>query len=105
VSEDGTKVVIDSPAGLAALQWYKALFDRKGMPVKQVNEIQMLQDVLTGNVGSMGVYPAVVARVAEAGFKAASAKMPAGPKEQVQPIGFGTIMVMEKAKNREAGRG
>jgi ABC-type glycerol-3-phosphate transport system substrate-binding protein len=103
VSEDGTKVVVDSPEGVAAIQWYKALFDRKGMPVKQVSEIQMLQDFLTGNVGSMGVYPAVVARVAQAGFKAASVKMPTGPKGQVQPIGFGTIMVLEKAKNREAG--
>jgi len=103
VSEDGTKVVIDSPEGLAALQWYKAMFDKKSMPVKQVNEIQMLTDFLTGNVGSMGVYPAVVARVAGAGFKSASTKMPAGPKGQVQPIGFGTIMVMDKAKNREAG--
>jgi multiple sugar transport system substrate-binding protein len=103
VSEDGTKVLVDSPEGLAALQWYKALFDRKGMPVKQVNEIQMLTDYLTGNVGSMGVYPAVVARVAGAGFRSASARLPAGPKGQIQPIGFGTIMVMDKAKNRDAG--
>jgi ABC-type glycerol-3-phosphate transport system substrate-binding protein len=103
LSEDETKVAFDSPEGLAAFQWYKAMFDRKVMPVKQVNEIQMLTDYLTGNVGSMAVYPAVVARVAGAGFNSASAKMPAGPKGQVQPIGFGTIMVLDKAKNREAG--
>ena len=76
VSEDETKVAFNSPEGLAALQWYKAMFDRKAMPVKQVNEIQMLTDFLTGNVGSMGVYPAVVARVAGGGFKSASAKVP-----------------------------
>lgn len=103
VSEDGTKVTFDSPEGVAALQWYKAMFDRKAMPIKQVSEIQMLQDYLTGNVGSMGVFPAVVARVAEAGFKSGSARFPTGPKSQSSPIGFGTIMVLEKAKNREAG--
>jgi len=79
VSEDGTKIAFNSPEGVAALQWYKDLIDRKGMPVKQVNEIQMLQDYLTGNVGSMGVFPAVVARVAGASFKSGSAKLPAGP--------------------------
>jgi ABC-type glycerol-3-phosphate transport system substrate-binding protein len=103
VSEDGAQVIFNSPEGVAALQWYKALFDRKGMPIKQVNEIQMLQDYLTGNVGSMGVFPAVVARVAAAGFKSGSVKMPAGPKGQAAPIGFGTIMVLDKAKNRDAG--
>src|SRR5215204_3537983 len=34
VSEDGEKVVVDSPEGLAALEWYKAMFDKKCMPVK-----------------------------------------------------------------------
>lgn len=103
LSDDETKIAFNSPEGVAALQWYKALFDRKAMPIKQVNEIQMLQDYLTGNVGSIGVYPAVVARVSEAGFKSASARLPAGPKGQTAAIGFGTIMVMDKAKNREAG--
>lgn len=103
ISEDGTKITFNAPEGVAALQWYKDLIDRKGMPVKQVNEIQMLQDYLTGNVGSMGVFPAVVARVAGATFKSGSAKLPAGPKGQVAPLGFGTIMVMDKGKNREAG--
>jgi multiple sugar transport system substrate-binding protein len=103
ISDDGTKIAFNSPEGVAALQWYKDLIDRKGMPVKQVNEIQMLQDYLTGSVGSMGVYPAVVARVAGATFKSASAKLPAGPKGQVAPLGFGTIMVLDKGKNREAG--
>lgn len=103
VSEDGTKIAFSSPEGVAALTWYKQLIDRKGMPVKQVNEIQMLQDYLTGNVGSMGVYPAVVARVAGASFTSGSARLPAGPKGQVAPIGFGTIMVLDKGKNREAG--
>jgi len=103
VSDDETKIAFNSPEGVAALQWYKAMLDRKAMPVKQVNEIQMLQDFLTGNVGSIGVYPAVIARVSEAGFKSASARLPAGPKGQTAAIGFGTIMVMDKAKNREAG--
>ena len=73
------------------------------MPVKQVNETQMLTDYLTGTVGSMAVFPAVVARVAGAGFKSASAKLPAGPKGQVSPLGFGTVMVLDKGKNKEAG--
>jgi ABC-type glycerol-3-phosphate transport system substrate-binding protein len=103
ISEDGTKVVFNSPEGVEALGWYKQLIERKGMPVKQVNEIQMLNDYLTGNVGSMGVFPAVVARVAGANFKSGSAKLPSGPKGQVAPLGFGTIMVLDKGKNREAG--
>ena len=45
----------------------------------------------------------MIARVSEAGFKSASARLPAGPKGQTAAIGFGTIMVMDKAKNREAG--
>lgn len=103
VSADGAKIAFNSPEGVAALRWYRELIDRKGMPVKQVNETQMLQDYLTGNVGSMGVFPAVVARVAGAGFRSGSARLPAGPKGQVAPLGFGTIMVLKKAKNREAG--
>ena len=103
VSEDGKTIAFNTPEGVAALQWYKDLIDRKAMPVKQVNETQMLTDYLTGTVGSMAVFPAVVARVAGAGFKSASAKLPAGPKGQVSPLGFGTIMVLDKGKNKEAG--
>ncbi len=103
VSDDGKTVVFNSPEGLAALQWYKDLIERKGMPVKQVNETQMLQDYLTGAVGSMAVFPAVVARVAGANFSSASVKVPAGPKGSVAPLGFGTIMVLDKGKNKEAG--
>jgi ABC-type glycerol-3-phosphate transport system substrate-binding protein len=102
VTEDG-KITFNGPEGVAALSWYKSMFARKVMPVKQVNETQMLQDYLTGNVGSMGVTPAVLANVSGASFKSGSAKIPAGPKGQMATIGFGTIMVMDKAKNREAG--
>ncbi|MCC6175620.1 MAG: ABC transporter substrate-binding protein [Chloroflexi bacterium] len=102
-SEDGTKITFNTPEGVAALQWYKDLVDRKGMPVKQINEAQMLNDYLTGNVGSMNAYPALVARVAGADFKSGSATLPAGPKSQKAPIGFGSIMVLDKGKNRDAG--
>ena len=103
LSDDGKTIAFNAPEGVAALEWYKALIDRKGMPVKQVNETQMLTDYLTGAVGSMAVYPAVVARVAGASFKSASAKLPAGPRGGLAPLGFGTIMVLDKAKNKEAG--
>ncbi|MCC6175619.1 MAG: ABC transporter substrate-binding protein [Chloroflexi bacterium] len=103
VSEDGAKIAFNTPDGVAALQWYKDLIDRKGMPVKQVNETQMLNDYLTGNVGSMNAFPALVARVAGATFKSGSARFPAGPKSQTGPIGFGTILVLDKGKNRDAG--
>ena len=53
----------------------------------------------------MGVYPAVLARVTGAGFKVGLGEDPVRSEGQVQPIGFGTIMVMDKAKNREAGLG
>jgi ABC-type glycerol-3-phosphate transport system substrate-binding protein len=103
VSEDGTTIAFNTPEGAAALQWYKDLIDKKGMPVKHVNETQMLNDYLTGSVGSMSSFPAVVARVAAASFTSGSARFPAGPKGQVAPLGFGTIMVLDKAKNKEAG--
>ena len=105
VNEDSTKVVFNSPEGVEALSWYKSMFARKVMPIKQVNETQMLQDYLTGNVGSMGATPALLANVSAASFKSASVRLPAGPKSQTATIGFGTIMVMDKAKNREAGLG
>jgi ABC-type glycerol-3-phosphate transport system substrate-binding protein len=103
VNEDSSKVIFNSPEGVEALAWYKSMFARKVMPIKQVNETQMLQDYLTGNVGSMGATPALLANVSGASFKSASARLPAGPKSQVATIGFGTIMVMDKGKNREAG--
>jgi ABC-type glycerol-3-phosphate transport system substrate-binding protein len=103
VSEDGTKIAFNSPEAATALQWYKDVVAKKGTPVKKIDEIAMLNDYLTGAVGSMFVYPAVVARVAGASFKSASARYPAGPKGQMTQLGFGTIMVMDKAKNRDAG--
>jgi ABC-type glycerol-3-phosphate transport system substrate-binding protein len=103
VSEDGTKIAFNSPEAATALQWYKDLIAKKGTPVKKIDEVQMLNDYLTGSVGSMVVYPAVVARVAGANFKSASARYPTGPKGQQTQLGFGTIMVLDKAKNRDAG--
>ena len=63
VSEDGTKVAFNTPEAAVTLQWYKDLIAKKGTPVKKIDEVQMLNDYLTGAVGSMFVYPAVVARV------------------------------------------
>jgi ABC-type glycerol-3-phosphate transport system substrate-binding protein len=103
VSEDGKTVVLNSPGTVDALQWYKDLIDKKGMPVKQVNETQVLNDFLTGTVGSMFGYPALVARVAKADFKAATAQIPEGPQGRHSPLGFGSIMVLKNGKNRDAG--
>ncbi|MBW1995006.1 MAG: ABC transporter substrate-binding protein, partial [Deltaproteobacteria bacterium] len=104
VSDDGKEVVFNSPDGVAALKWYHDLIRaRKVMPVKQVTETIMLNDFLTGKVGSMFSFPATLARVAAAKFKAGTARMPKGPKGSKVPVGFGTIMVLKKAKNIEAG--
>jgi len=104
VSEDGKKVIANSPEGVAALQWYHDLVQKhKAMPVKQVTEAIMLNDFLTGKVGSIFTTPALLARVAKARFLAGAARLPAGPKGQTAPIGFGTIMVFAKGKNKEAG--
>jgi len=104
VSEDGKKVIANSPEGVAALQWYYDLVQKhKVMPVKQVTETINLNDFLTGKVGSIFAFPSVVARVAKAKFRAGAARRPAGPRGQVVPVGFGTIMVYAKGKNKEAG--
>jgi len=104
VSEDGKKVIANSPEGVAALQWYYDLVQRhKAMPVKHVNTTIMLNDFLTGKVGSMFTTPALLARVAKAKFRPGAAALPAGPKGRTAPIGFGTIMVFAKGKNKEAG--
>jgi multiple sugar transport system substrate-binding protein len=103
ISADGKKITFDSPETVAALQWYKDLVDKKGLPAKQLNETQALNDYLTGNVGGFMSFPATVARVAQASFKSATVAFPAGPKGSISPAGSGTIMVMEKAKNKQAG--
>ncbi|MFN8526512.1 MAG: ABC transporter substrate-binding protein [Chloroflexota bacterium] len=103
ISEDGKTVAFNSPEGVEALQWYKDLVDKKGVPAKQINETQMLTDYLTGSVGSMAAFPALLARVSEAPFKSGSAPFPAGPKGSIAPLGCGTIMVMAKSKNPTAG--
>jgi multiple sugar transport system substrate-binding protein len=103
ISEDGKTVMLDSPETAEALQWYKSLVDKKGLAAKQMNETQVLNDFLTGNVGSFSTFPATVARVTQAPFKTASAPLPAGPKGSKSPLGFGSIMVLKNAKNREGG--
>jgi sn-glycerol 3-phosphate transport system substrate-binding protein len=104
VSEDGKKVVFNSPEGVATLQWYYDLVQKhKAMPVKQVTETINLNDFLTGKVGSIFAFASVLARAAKAKFRVGAVKRPAGPKGQTVPIGFGTIMVYANAKNKEAG--
>jgi ABC-type glycerol-3-phosphate transport system substrate-binding protein len=63
----------------------------------------VLNDFLTGTVGSFSTYPATVARVSKAPFKTASTPLPAGPKGSKSPLGFGSIMVPKNGKNRDAG--
>jgi sn-glycerol 3-phosphate transport system substrate-binding protein len=104
VSEDGSQVVFNSPEGVATLQWFYDLIQKnQAMPVKQVTETIMINDFLTGKVGSIFAYPSVVARVAKADFNAGSARRPAGPHGSTVPIGFGTIMVFANSANWEAG--
>jgi ABC-type glycerol-3-phosphate transport system substrate-binding protein len=89
---------------VAALQWYYDLVQKhKGMPVKQVTETIMINDFLTGKIGSAFAFSAVVARAAKAKFRVGAARRPAGPKGQTVPVGFGTIQVYAKGKNKEAG--
>jgi len=104
VSDDWKEIAFNTPEGVDALKWYHDLIRvRKAMPVKQVTETIMLNDFLTGKVGSMFSFPATLARVAAANFKAGTARMPEGPKGKKVPVGFGTIMVLKQGKNREAG--
>ncbi len=104
ISPDRKTIIVNSPEGVAALEWYHELIrKRKAMPVKQVTGTIMLNDFLTGKVGSIFAFPAVLARVAAANFRAGSARRPAGPKSATVPVGFGTILVLSKSKNWEAG--
>ncbi|MFN8523278.1 MAG: ABC transporter substrate-binding protein [Chloroflexota bacterium] len=103
VSEDGKQVTLNTPEGVAALGFYKALVDKKGLPQKALTGPQVLNDFLTGNVGGMFSYPGNLARAAQAGFKTVASQLPAGPKGSQSQMGGGTIIVFEKAKNKEAG--
>jgi sn-glycerol 3-phosphate transport system substrate-binding protein len=104
ISEDGTQIIVNSEEGIATLQWYFDLIQKnQAMPVKQVTETVMLNDFLTGKVGSIFAFPSVLSRVAKADFAAGSAVRPAGPKGSTVPIGFGTIMVFANSANWEAG--
>ncbi|MCL4464675.1 MAG: extracellular solute-binding protein [Chloroflexi bacterium] len=104
VSDDGKKVLYNSPEAVAAFQWYGDLVQKnKCMPQQQVNETQMLNAFLTGKVGSIFCYPAIVANIAKANFKSASTTIPAGPAGSKANLGFATIGVFAKAKNKEGG--
>ena len=97
-------MAFNSAEGVAALQWYHDLIQkRKAMPVKQVTETIMINDFLTGKVGSIFAFPSVLARVANANFRAGSARRPVGPKSATVPVGFGTIMVFANSPSWEAG--
>ncbi|MHB1132796.1 MAG: extracellular solute-binding protein [Chloroflexota bacterium] len=103
VSEDGKKVIWNSAEGVAALQFVADLLQKvKGMPVKQINEQTMTADFLTGKVGSIFVFPSQVQTISGAKFKSVSHPLPAGPKGSLSPIGFGTILIPAKAKNKDA---
>jgi multiple sugar transport system substrate-binding protein len=103
ISADGKSVIVNSPEGVAALTWYTRLVQAKGMPVKQLGGPQVLNDFLTGNVGGILSFPGNVARIAASGFKTASTAPPKGPKPSQPQLGTGTIMVFDKAKNKEGG--
>lgn len=105
VSDDGKKVVFNSPEGVAALQWYHDLvYKHKIMPVKKIDELTSLNDFLTGKLGSFCAFPSVVGSIStKATFNAASSFIPAGPKGRKIPIGFGSIAVLANAKNKDAG--
>ncbi len=89
ISEDGKKITLDTPEAVKAFTFYKDLIDAKGMPAKDVNETVMTNDFLTGNVGSMAAFPALLGRVAAAKFEGGSAHPLKGPAGAVSPLGFG----------------
>lgn len=104
ISEDGKTILLNSPEGVEAMEWYRYMVrDRKCMPVKQVNEAQMLSDFLTGKVGSVFGFPSLLVRVANASFKAQTAARPRGPKSAAVPVGFGSVMVFKNSETWEAG--
>ncbi|MHB1133748.1 MAG: extracellular solute-binding protein [Chloroflexota bacterium] len=103
VSDDGKKVIWNSPEGVAALQFIADLLQKhKGMPAKQINEQTQTGDYLTGKVGSMFAYPSQLQPISNAKFKSLSHALPAGPKGSISPIGFGTILIPSRARNRDA---
>jgi len=104
VSEDGTTIVMNTPEGVEAMEWYRHMVrDQQCMPIKQANEAQALSDFLTGKVGSIFGFPSVLARVANASFNAQTAARPRGPKSGTVPVGFGSIMVFKNSDTWEAG--
>jgi ABC-type glycerol-3-phosphate transport system substrate-binding protein len=104
LSEDGKTITLNSPEGVEAMEWYRWMVrDQKSMPIKQATEAQGLSDFLTGKVGSIFAFPSVLARVANASFKAQTAARPRGPKSATVPVGFGSIMVFKNSATWEAG--
>jgi ABC-type glycerol-3-phosphate transport system substrate-binding protein len=103
VSPDGATVTFGSAEGVAALQWYQDLAQKnKVTPVKSLTETNMASDFLTGKVGVLVSYPTLLGAVEKASFKLGAARFP-GATRQVPPLGLGTIMVLDKAKKKEAG--
>ena len=104
VSKDGKTITLDTPEGVDAMEWYRHMVrDQKCMPIKPATEAQGLRDFLTGRVGSIFGFPSVLARVANATFKAQTAPRPRGPKSATVPLGFGSIMVFKNSKTWKAG--
>jgi ABC-type glycerol-3-phosphate transport system substrate-binding protein len=102
VSPDGTTITWNSPEGVQAAQFFADLVKNKLMPVKKVDEAQSVTDYVTGKVGSMGSFPSTLGQIEKAPFKSSSVVFPKA-KQQVSPVGFGTIMVFEKGKNKAGG--
>lgn len=103
ISLDGTKVVLNSPEAVAAFTFFANITQKnKILPVQQFTETTMTQAFLVGKVGAMTIYASQVGTAEKAKFKVAAAPQPHATRNQV-PIGFGTILILAKGKNKDGG--
>ena len=107
VNQRGTHVLFNSAKMREAVTWWKENFVDSGtMPIKQnLNETGMTNDFGTGLVGQYVAWPSrLEAAVESLGSDVGlTARMPAGPKSNFMPIGFGELMLPTNAANTEGG--
>jgi multiple sugar transport system substrate-binding protein len=98
VSPDGKTVIFNSAEGQKALEYYVDLAKKQAFPLKKIDNLVMGNDFEAGNVGSITLYPVWTQRAQKTQHKSGTGRFPGDGK---LPIGFGTALVMQKAKNKE----
>ncbi len=98
VSPDGKTVIFNSPEGQKTLEYYLDLAKKQAFPLKKIDNLVMGTDFEAGNVGSITLYPVWTQRASKTPHKSGTARFPGTSK---LPIGFGTALVMKKAKNKD----